>query len=186
VRLQSNRPPAPPDRENERSTLTLDELRTALDRLARAGWTVQLRSSPGTLPSHIKARYPWVPSDIVDFIQEIEIIASPDDKAWLLAVSDFQGGSSSAFTWDEFERLSTEAAKDNPNWRAAIRQCWDSHFPIGMSVKDGYAYLAIRGTDLNIVCGEEPEFEQTAVVASSLVELLSLLSIRDARLAGWL
>ncbi len=53
-----------------------------------------------------------------------------------------------------------------------------------MSVKDGYAYYALDLGTFQVVRGEEPEYEETAPIAGSLLELLRLLASGDPRLAG--
>ncbi len=77
----------------------------------------------------------------------------------------------------EFEELSLEVAEGDDEWKEEIKRWWDKKLPIIISVRDGYSFFAI---DLendcgNIVKGEEPEFEETEIVASSFYEFLDML-----------
>jgi hypothetical protein len=163
----------------------LTEYSIALEQLRNAGWFVRLRPSNQMLPSEIKTRYNWIPADVEQFIKEIELVASPDEKAWLLGMPDFLNTSSSAFKWDEWEQQSLAAAEGNSRRREAIRDFWDQHFPVAMSVKSGYAYFAIQKSNLSIVCGEEPEFEEAVLIASSFLNFLNLLVGPDPKLNRW-
>ena len=64
-----------------------------------------------------------------------------------------------------------------------IRQFWDNHIPILMSVKDGYRYLSIDLSPENygkIYYGVEPEFEESAeMVCDSFNHLLEMLSSNE-------
>ena len=40
-------------------------------------------------------------------------------------------------------------------------------------------------SDLSIVCGEEPEFEETTVMASSFLEFLNLLAESNVKFKRW-
>jgi hypothetical protein len=52
-------------------------------------------------------------------------------------------------------------------------------------VKSGYAYLAIAQDTLQIVQGEEPEYEDATVVAPSFGELLRMFALADSKLSRW-
>ena len=53
-----------------------------------------------------------------------------------------------------------------------ITAFWNSHFPIIMSVRDGYAYYAISIPDGGVVYGFEPEFEACKTVSASFEDFL--------------
>ena len=74
--------------------------------------------------------------------------------------------------YNEFERISLEAADGDERWTEQIQNFWNGHFPIVMSVRDGYAYYAIRIADGSVVSGAESEFEETEVAAESFGEFL--------------
>jgi hypothetical protein len=61
----------------------------------------------------------------------------------------------------------------------SIEEFWDHHLPLLMSLKSGYAYLAVEKDSLSIVGGVEPEWEETEVIARSLLELLELIARKD-------
>ena len=86
---------------------------------------------------------------------------------WFLCEADFAGTSGSAFRWDEWEQMSLQAAGDDAQFAAKVRAFWDEQLPFMLSVRDGYAYYAIR-TSANgfgrIIGGREPEFEDASVV----------------------
>jgi hypothetical protein len=45
-----------------------------------------------------------------------------------------------------------------------------------MSVRDGYAYLAVERETLCVVEGDEPEYEEARVVAQSVLEVLERMA----------
>lgn len=53
-----------------------------------------------------------------------------------------------------------------------IKEFWNNHLPIIMSVKGDYSYYAISIMSGSIVQGEEPEFEECEIVADSFEEFL--------------
>jgi hypothetical protein len=170
----------------EMNDLMLREYHNALEQLRLTGWNVSLKITERKLPEGIKARFGWLPQDIEEFIVNLEAALSPDEKVWLLGMPDFTRSGVSAFKWNEWEQMSLAAAESNPQLITSVVRFWDSHFPIALSVKSGYAYFAIRKMDLSIVCGEEPEFEESSVVASSFLELLELLVKHDIKLSRWI
>jgi hypothetical protein len=163
----------------------LSQYHDALFRLKRVGWTVRLQACQQVVPIIIEVRYAWIPSELKQFVVELEAAVSPNEKAWLLGLPDFVGSKSTAFKWNEWERMSLGAAEGDPRLRCAIQQFWDLHFPVANSVKSGYAYFAVRKTDLCVVRGEELEFEKPNPVAPSFLELLYMLSDPDAKLSRW-
>lgn len=158
---------------------------TVLAELAHSGWKVELLPHRRSLPDAVVRRYPWMPADYREVIEEANLITSPDDKAWLLTFADFSGTANCAYAWNEWERQSLEAAGDDQDWKSRIEQFWDRHFPIMMSVKSGYAYLAIERTSLSVVAGEDPEYEETSLVAATIPDALRLLASRDPRVQRW-
>jgi hypothetical protein len=126
-----------------------------------------------------------MPAGYRNLVEETGAACSADDKAWLLTVADFLGISDSACVWNEWERQSLDAADSDEKWKGKIREFWDNHLPVLMSLKSGYAYFAIEKTTLHVVCGEEPEYEETLPIASSVAELLDLLANSSPKLARW-
>ncbi|MCP4601337.1 MAG: SMI1/KNR4 family protein [Proteobacteria bacterium] len=150
-----------------------------VDELVAAGWKLEVEPSPLDLPKSILARYPALPEAINDFICSLKLLANPSETAWFLTGADFNGQSESAFAWDEFERLSVEAADGDPQLLSEIHEFWDGHIPLMLSVKTGYSYFAlrVRGQDSGcVVHGFEPEFEDAAAESDSFEGFLSILA----------
>ena len=74
------------------------------------------------------------------------------------------------------------AAGEYLHQQEVIKQFWDSHLPVMMSVKSGYAYLALEQETLRVVEGHEPEFEKTSVIAPSMVDFLQLITLPHSSL----
>jgi hypothetical protein len=159
------------------------EYAAALRALEQAGWQIIRSEKRLTLPLNIQSRYDWVPSSHRGLIEEVELAHSPDDAAWLVTAADLAGTSGTTFRWNEWEKQSLRAAREDESWRRHITQFWDAHFPVIMTLRSGYAYFALERVSLNIVYGCEPEFEAVISIASSTPELLRLLAVRDARVA---
>jgi hypothetical protein len=143
--------------------------------LENNGWKVKTTDAPFHFPGVITARYPNFPSVVGDVLSGINECTSADEKAWLLCLPDYQGNSRSAFLWNEFEVQSLEAAKGDREWEDEIVTFWNSHFPIYISVRDGYEYAAISLAPHSyglIVTGREPEYEQTTSIAVNFTEFI--------------
>jgi hypothetical protein len=151
----------------------LEEL--MLQRLVAAKWEiVRTEGARATLPDILVARYPKLPSDYGRFLSSIETCVHPAENSWFLGLQDFEGRSDSAFSWDDLEKQSLEAAEGDEAWQEEIRSYWSEVLPIALSVRSGYAYLGLRlGADElgAIVHGREPEFEETVTVAASFHDL---------------
>ena len=104
--------------------------------------------------------------------------ANKAETAWFLCQPDYDGTSDSAYRWNEFELQSLEAAEGDDDWRREITRFWDRHFPIFLSVKAGYSFLALRLTEPDygaVVYGHEPEYEEVDVICPSFTELGRLM-----------
>lgn len=112
-----------------------------------------------------------------EFLSYFRRIISPDEKTCFLCCDEYNDRSDLAFKWNEFELLSLEVAQDDNEWAEEIRQWWNAKLPIIISVKDGYSFYAIDMKDCKrkIVRGEEPEFEETEIIANSFNEFLELI-----------
>jgi hypothetical protein len=163
---------------------TLEQL---MDTLARSGWEARLRRAPRRRLPRALARFGSLPAPYRAFLLQAERCVDPEQRAWLLTCADFEGRSGSAFTWDAWERLSLSAARGDAPERKAIRAFWDRHLPVALSVRSGYAYLALRLTDGAVVLGCEPEFEESPErVCPTFSDLLtSLRRIAAGRPPSW-
>src|SRR5437868_4112791 len=147
------------------------EFEDPLKDLAQIDWRIERLPAPKALPDEITVRYPWLPETYRKLIEEAKSVVSPSDKAWLLTVCDYSNTSDGAYAWNEWERQSLDAAADDEQWQRRIREFWDAHLPIVMSVKSGYSYFAIEYPSLKIVAGNEPEYEETIEIAGSIIEM---------------
>jgi hypothetical protein len=164
--------------------MTIPPLLEALRRLRSTGWTVQELATPEPLPQHVQERYAWLPDNIRQFVEAIELAFSANEKTWLLTVRDFASASNSAFVWNEWEVQSLDATSAVAD-RARIVTFWDKHFPLLMSVRSGYAYLAVEKDSLAIVEGTDPEFEEGRLIAGSALEIFQRMLAADRAKTPW-
>lgn len=150
-------------------------LEIGFQRLRNQGWQCVGNASPSKWPETINQRYPWIPEDFRTAMVELDEVVSSDQTCWLLTAREYMGDSESSFAWNEWERQSIEAAGDDRDWIKQIESFWNKHLPIAISVKDGYAYFALR-EDGSVVAGREPEFEETTVVAPKFERFIADLA----------
>src|SRR5688572_19191223 len=93
--------------------MTTFPLTKLLEDLKDKGWHVRSSLSPVQLPDDVAQRYPVLPQDYREFLRQVEACISPDETVWFLCVSDFRGTSESAFAWNEWERISLDAAEED-------------------------------------------------------------------------
>lgn len=151
------------------------ELKKSLDDLRRIGWSCKLRERID-LPQEILDRYGWIHNDVISSISELHEAINPENTLWLLTPEDYRLESDSSFAWNEWEIISLESAKSDKSWTADIKNFWDNHFPIALSVADGYAYYAIV-RDGSVVFGQGPDFEGVIPFADSYDDFIAKLSI---------
>lgn len=120
--------------------------------------------------------YKNIPQEFLDFLKFYKSVLSKDEKTWFLCLDEYNDNSEYAYKWNEFELISLDAASGDEDWENEIKNWWKNKLPIIMSVKDSYSFYAIDMLNNNcIVKGEEPEFEETTVIANSFVEFLTML-----------
>jgi hypothetical protein len=109
--------------------------------------------------------------DLIKFVKSFKTLANQEDNVWFLSIEDYAKTiKDDGFAWNEFELDSLEYAEDEGQ-EEHVSNFWSNHLPFMMSVKNGYAYLAIvlNGEDKgSIVSGSEPEYEETVKISSSL------------------
>ncbi|MCL2148159.1 MAG: SMI1/KNR4 family protein [Methanomassiliicoccaceae archaeon] len=139
-------------------------------------WHVEA-AEPGmaVLPEEVALRHP-VPDGYLPFFSSVGTCLNPGQTKWLMCAGDYAPKPGDEFRWDEFERISLDAAQGHAAWEGSIRRFWDSHFPFFMSVDGGYGYYAIDLADGSVVKGDEPEFEETTYVSGSFDEFLSMIA----------
>ncbi len=144
------------------------------------GWNVELNQGAEVcLPKKIKERYANIPQVWLDFISTVKGIKNHEDTTWFLCADNFEAQPDHAFQWNEWEIISLESAEHDIEWENEIKEFWDSHLPIILSVHGGYSYYAICMKDGCIVRGEEPEFEECTKAANSLDEFLQKIIQRE-------
>lgn len=161
------------------------ELKDLVNALSTIGWAVQWQFDAQGVPTSIAQRYSWLPNEVVDILQQLHMAVATDQKAWFITCHILSGRSNAAFRWNQWETDSLAAAMGDKDWQDSIRDFWDSHFTLLMSVRNGYGYIAIRKGDNAIVAGEEPEYEETRRVAKDLAELVNKLILGDPAVADF-
>lgn len=144
--------------------------------LQNAGFTVSPRKLPRQLPPEIRKRYPNIPPQYIDFLNQFGQITNPDQTTWFNMLEDFYGETETDFPWNAFEQMSIEWMEDDQEEIINIRRFWDNHLPILISVTQ-YQYLAIcleSNRYGEIVHGAEPEFEDTTKVCDNFQQLITL------------
>ena len=143
--------------------------------LENKGWLVRTREAASfVLPEVLERRYGCIPPEVLDFLSQVRSCSSPDEASWLLGANDYQVESGTGFSWNEIEEMSLESCQSEAE-RSEVRAFWDGHFPLALSVRSEYDYLAIcvagEGKG-KILHGYAPEWESPSVVASSFSEFL--------------
>jgi hypothetical protein len=156
-----------------------------LEGLRRIGWRVEAAGTRRPLPDTVLRRYPWIPADVRALVESLEEAVDPTQTTWILTSADFASISPKAFEWNAWELMSLEAARTDKAWADEILAFWDAHLPLVLSVKGGYSCFAVERGSLEIVQGNEPEFEESRPVADSLEEFIALLATGDPALGTW-
>lgn len=152
-----------------------------LKRAKDIGWEVRYREKQElNLPYEILSRYTNIPNEFLRFLELADECVTKDEKSWFLCINDYKGTSDSAFSWDEFEKISLEAAEDDNQYKQEIVKFWDGYLPIAFSLGNGYGYYAldVKNDFGSVVYGYEPEFEEPDKVAASFLEFLEKI-IKD-------
>ena len=131
--------------------------------LTEQGWKVEMQEN-NQIPAEITQRYDLLPTDYIYFLRNMKACVNSAETVWMLCPDDFAPQGENGFDWNEFEKMSLDAAEGDSSWIAEIKSFWNDHLPICLSLKDG-----------TIVTGEEPEFEETTQVAPSFRDFLQML-----------
>lgn len=149
-----------------------------LKKLGERGWKISLKKHNHLLNEFpaFRSRINLVPKSYLKFLDNIDLCVNSDETVWFLSVKDFIENSDSTFRWNEFELQSRESSLGDMELVEEIDKFWIEHIPIAISVKGYYSYLGIsisKNSFGKIVCGSEPEYEETVIVGDSFEELIS-------------
>ena len=128
-----------------------------------------------SIPQTVFDRYGNIPEVWLDFIEGYGSIMNSEENIWFLTAESYYPKSEDEWRYNEFELISLDAADGDDDFVSEITDFWNNHFPIIMSVGNGYEYYAIELNSGNIVCGFEPEFEEAEFVADSFNTFLEML-----------
>jgi hypothetical protein len=146
------------------------------------GWHIKTAEiDVETLPDDVKDRYN-IPTEYKNFLESVKTCINKEENIWFLCTDDYLENSEDAFRWNEFELISLEAADEDIALRDSVKSYWDNHLPIIMNVKDDYAYYAIDMNTRKIVKGNEPEFEETTIVADNFEEFIGKIIAQEIAL----
>jgi hypothetical protein len=150
-----------------------------LKNLEAGGFIVIRRETPKELPAELLKRYENIPFEYLTFLKQFEQITNKGDTAWFNSIEDFNGETDTDFKWNDFELQSLDALADDEEEVENIKNFWNNHIPILMSVTE-YEYLAVcLESDKygEIVHGVEPEFEETTKVCDNFEQLMTLIKM---------
>ena len=127
------------------------------------------------LPADIIERYSNILESWLSFIEGYGSIMNGEENIWFLTAENYYPKSEDEWRYNEFELISLDAADGDEDFISEVRNFWNNHIPIIMSVGNGYEYYAIESDSGNIVSGFEPEFEEAETVAESFDEFLEMI-----------
>lgn len=129
------------------------------------------------LPPEVIARYKDIPDDYATFLRICTTCHSPDDTVWILCEPDFMRRDPDKFRWNEWELLSLESATGFGSSEVRkVERFWMDHLPVLMSVRAGYAFVAVNVNTGRLVSAAEPDFESTSPVCDGFSDLLDLIA----------
>lgn len=151
--------------------------------MKECGWNVEMKEKQSCdLPETVKSRYEHIPEIWFEFITTVQSIVSSDETTWFLCEDDYDLQKDKAFQWNEWELISLESIGNDAEWENEIKEFWNMHLPIILSVKDGYSYYAVSMENGSIVKGNEPEFEECEWVADSFEDFMKKIMNRELQL----
>lgn len=136
--------------------------------LSQQGWDIQPNTDTSDRGNLTNERANNAPEEFIDFMKLFDVCSNKTDDTWFLSYNDYNNQTYSAFPWNEFEQQSLDAAEADQI--DDVKQFWERHLPILMSVKNGYQYIAIGIGEAHankIFYGCEPEYEEVVLIADS-------------------
>jgi hypothetical protein len=160
----------------------MEKINDFINWLQNNGWKIALKDNDiKNLHQNIFERYN-IPVEYKQFLETIESCVNAGENVWFLCIEDYLPKSEDSFRWTEFELISMESADDDTELINRIKNYWNNHFPIIMSVEDDYKYYAINVENKKIVYGCEPEFEESEIVANNFYEFLEKIINKEIEL----
>ncbi|MFI2990616.1 hypothetical protein ACNYDF_16990 [Klebsiella aerogenes] len=156
------------------------DLNTVITKLMESGWKAEPLNIAAVKPltEALNTRLHNIPELLYKLIFSFQYCTNKEDTAWFVVRPELlKEYNDDPFSWDEFERLSYDAAIDDSD-RERVSSFWRGHFCFFMSVKSGYVHISVvtKGQDAGrIVFGYEPDFEAVSVLANSIEEFFVLL-----------
>lgn len=132
-------------------------------------WNIIMTDKQLMLPEEVTKRYKNIPKEWLDFISNFQEIMNSSENMWFLTFNNYIGN---VWRYNDFEKISIEAADGDEEWIKSIESFWNNTFPIIMSVGGDYQYYAIEINSGKIFQGCEPEFEEITYVANSFIEFI--------------
>jgi hypothetical protein len=138
-----------------------------------------------TLNKSFQTRYSHLPDDYLAFLKTYSLLTNKSDTTWFNSIRDFnETNDENAFKWNEFEIQSLEAFDGDVENQKVVKNFWNQHVPIILSVKNGYSYFAIHVSEENfgkIYYGQEPEFEETELVSNSFSSFIEAIQKKSLK-----
>ena len=138
-------------------------------------WNVELYETPLTdeKVNSALSRYQFVSDEYFEFLKTVKRCINKDETVWFTCFEHFEKPfDEEGFNLNEFELISLNSAENDEEYQK-VKSFWDKHLPIIISLDGEYSYYAMRN-DGKIVCGYEPEFEETTVIANSFEDFIKL------------
>lgn len=140
-----------------------------MDFLVSKGWLLIAKDDSGDLERVAIADNITgapIPTSYLEFLKKFKSLSNADESRWFISAEEFSGNSDSAFSWDEFEKMSLDAAMTDRD-AEDVRTFWGRHLPIMMAVDGDYQYIALDRRSGAVVHGVEPDFESVSNLADS-------------------
>lgn len=100
--------------------------------LTEQGWKVEMQENT-QIPTEIAQRYDSLPTDYIYFLRNMKACVNSAETVWMLCPDDFAPQGEDGFAWNEFEKMSLDAAEGDNIWTAEIKSFWNEHLPILMT-----------------------------------------------------
>lgn len=143
------------------------------------------KSDHETLNKRFQTRYSHLPDDYLAFLKTYSLLTNQSDTTWFNSIADFnETNDENDFKWNEFEIQSLDAFDGDVENQQEVKNFWNKHIPIILSVKKGYSYFAINVSEENfgkIYYGDEPEFEEAVLVSNSFTSFIEAIQNKSLK-----